>query len=178
MSSLLEQSGIGAATARRFLEESADVVLNGRRKSKLEETANCFPGDRILIDSGDVSDKKYILGLVERTIDKFHHIDVLVNNAAISVLGLFGGTSGEDLHRVMKTNVDGVFYAIRGALPHLLQSKGSIVNVSFVTAILGRMTPRLACFPAIIPACSLETHAPCDCHLVANHSIRINSYSN
>src|SRR5262245_37496027 len=89
-------SGIGAATAKRFLEEGAAVVLNGRRKSKLEETANGFPAERILIDNGDISEKKYALGLVERTSDKFHRIDVLVNNAAISVFGSFAGMSEED----------------------------------------------------------------------------------
>jgi meso-butanediol dehydrogenase / (S,S)-butanediol dehydrogenase / diacetyl reductase len=130
-------SGIGAATAKRFLEESAAVVLNGRRRNKLEETAHGFPGDRILIDSGDVSDNNYVLGLVKRTMDKFHRIDVLVNNAGISVFGSFVGTSEDDWHRVMKTNVDSVFYAIRAALPHLLQSKGSIVNVSSVSGLGG-----------------------------------------
>ncbi len=130
-------SGIGAATAKRFLQEGAAVVLNGRRKSKLEETANGFSSDKILIDSGDISEKTYVLGLVERILDKFHRIDVLVNNAGISVLGSFGGTSEEDWHRVMKTNVDGVFYAIRAALPYLLQSKGSIVNVSSVGGLGG-----------------------------------------
>ncbi len=130
-------SGIGAATAQRFLEEGAAVALNGRRKNKLEETAHGIPGDRVLIESGDISDRAYVPGLVERTVAKFHRIDVLVNNAAISVLGSFGGTSEEDWHKLMRTNVDGVFYAIRAALPHLLQSKGSIVNVSSVSGLGG-----------------------------------------
>ena len=130
-------SGIGAATARRFLEEGAGVVINGRRKNKLEETADGFPADRVLIDDGDISDKPYVLGLVERSLERFKRIDVLVNNAAILVLGSFGETSDEDWHRVMKTNVDGVFYAIRATLPHLLRSKGSIVNVSSVSGLGG-----------------------------------------
>jgi len=130
-------SGIGAATAKRFLEEDAAVVLNGRRENKLEETANGFPGDRVLIDSGDISEKTYVHGLVGRTIDKFHRIDVLVNNAAVSALGSFGGTPEEDWYKVMRTNVDSVFYAIRAALPHLLQSKGSIINVSSVSGLGG-----------------------------------------
>ena len=50
-------SGIGAATARRFLEEGAAVVLNGRQKSKLEATASGFLVDKTLIDSGDISEK-------------------------------------------------------------------------------------------------------------------------
>jgi meso-butanediol dehydrogenase/(S,S)-butanediol dehydrogenase/diacetyl reductase len=129
-------SGIGAATAKRFLEEGAAVVLNGRRRSKLEETAQGF-ADKVLIDSGDISERDYVFGLMRRTVERFGRLDVLVNNAAIDVLGSFGATPEEQWHRVMKTNVDGVFYAIRAALPHLLQAKGSIVNVSSVSGLGG-----------------------------------------
>jgi len=130
-------SGIGAATAKQFLGEGAAVVLNGRRKDKLEETAHGFSEDTVLIDSGDISDKEYVLGMVQRTVDRFKRIDVLVNNAAVSALGPFGTAPEEDWHKVMRTNVDGVFYAIRAALPHLLKSKGSIVNVSSVSGLGG-----------------------------------------
>ncbi len=130
-------SGIGAATAKRFLQEGACVVLNGRRKNKLEETAHDSPGDRVLVDSGDISQKEYVFGLMERTVQRFNRIDVLVNNAAVSVLGPFGTTPEEEWHTVMRTNVDGVFYAIRAALPHLLESRGSIVNVSSVSGLGG-----------------------------------------
>ena len=130
-------SGIGAATAKRFLSEGAAVVLNGRRKDKLEETAQGFPSDKILVDSGDISSREYVFRLVEHTVKKFGRIDVLVNNAAISILGSFGATAEEEWHKVMRTNVDGVFYTIRAALPHLLRSKGSIVNVSSVSGLAG-----------------------------------------
>jgi meso-butanediol dehydrogenase / (S,S)-butanediol dehydrogenase / diacetyl reductase len=130
-------SGIGAATVRRFLSEGAAVVLNGRRKDKIEETAHGSPSDKILIESGDISNREYVFQLVEHTITKFGRIDVLVNNAAISVLGSFGATAEEEWHKIMRTNVDGVFYAIRAALPHLLRSKGSIVNVSSVSGLGG-----------------------------------------
>ncbi len=96
-------SGIGAATAKRFLQEGAAVVLNGRRKNKLEETAHGFRSDRVLIDSGDISERDYVFGLVKRTVDRFKRIDVLVNNAAISALGPFGTTPEEEWHRVMRT---------------------------------------------------------------------------
>lgn len=130
-------SGIGAATARRFLAEGAAVVLNGRRKERLEETAHDFPDERVLIDSGDISEREYVTDLVQRTVEKFGRIDVLVNNAGISVLGPFEATPEDDWHKVMKTNVDGVFYATRAALPQLRQSKGSIVNVSSVSGLGG-----------------------------------------
>jgi meso-butanediol dehydrogenase/(S,S)-butanediol dehydrogenase/diacetyl reductase len=136
-------SGIGAATAKRFLEEGAAVVLNGRRKHKLEETAEGFSSDKLLIDCGDVSENDYFQGLVERAVTKFHRIDVLVNNAAISTLGSFGALPEEAWHKVMRTNVDGVFYGIRASLPHLLQSRGSIVNVSSVSGLGGDLVPEL-----------------------------------
>ena len=75
-------SGIGEATAKRFLQEGACVVLNGRRKNKLEETAHDFPSDRVLVDNGDISQKEYVFGLIERTVQRFNRIDILVNNAA------------------------------------------------------------------------------------------------
>jgi meso-butanediol dehydrogenase/(S,S)-butanediol dehydrogenase/diacetyl reductase len=130
-------SGIGAATAKRFLEEGASVVLNGRRRNKLEETASGFDTARLLILDGDVSDEKYLQTMVDATVTKFGGIDVLVNNAGISIFGPVLGSSVEDWHKVMRVNVDGVFLAIRAALPHLLNSKGSIVNVSSVSGLGG-----------------------------------------
>jgi meso-butanediol dehydrogenase/(S,S)-butanediol dehydrogenase/diacetyl reductase len=130
-------SGIGAATAKRFLQEGAAVVLNGRRKDKLEETARGFPSGTAVIDSGDISEREYVFGLAKRTADRFNRIDVLVNNAAVSAFGPFGATPEEEWRKVMRTNVDGVFYAIRAVLPHLLESRGSIVNVSSVSGLGG-----------------------------------------
>jgi meso-butanediol dehydrogenase/(S,S)-butanediol dehydrogenase/diacetyl reductase len=113
-------SGIGAATTKRFLNEGSAVVLNGRRKNKLEETARGFSSDAVLIDDGDISERDYVFELVKRTVVRFSQIDVLANNAAVSALGSFGTPPEEDWHKVMRTNVDGVFYAIRAALPHLV----------------------------------------------------------
>jgi len=130
-------SGIGAATAKRFLSEGAAVVLNGRRRDRLDESAKGFPADRVLIESGDISDREYVFRLVVHAVQRFGQIDVLVNNAAISMFGSFGAAPEEEWHKVMRTNVDGVFYTIRATLPHLLRSKGSIVNVSSVSGLGG-----------------------------------------
>jgi meso-butanediol dehydrogenase/(S,S)-butanediol dehydrogenase/diacetyl reductase len=130
-------SGIGAATARRFLLEDAAVVLNGRRGSKLEETAYGFPSDKVLIDGGDISDGEYVRGLMTRAADRFGKIDVLVNNAAIGFLGPFGEMPEEEWHKVMRTNVDGVFYGIRAALPYLRRTQGTIISVSSVSGLGG-----------------------------------------
>ena len=80
-------SGIGAGTARRFLQEGASVVLNGRREEKLHETIADFDSAQSLIHPGDVSDEEYVKRLVEDTIAKFGKLDVLVNNAGISSAG-------------------------------------------------------------------------------------------
>ena len=80
-------SGIGAATAKRFLTEGALVVLNGRRKEKLAETANGIDPKRVLLHDGDISDETYVTKLVAETVATFGRIDVLVNNAGIAAFG-------------------------------------------------------------------------------------------
>ena len=64
-------SGIGAATARRFLKEGAFVVLNGRRENKLHEPIAGFDAAKSLVHPGDVTDEAYVKRLVEDTVNKF-----------------------------------------------------------------------------------------------------------
>jgi len=130
-------SGIGAGTARRFLKEGAFVVLNGRRKHKLEETIAGFDAAKSLVHSGDISDEKYVKRLVADTVATFGKLDVLVNNAAFAIFGPFEKTTTEDWRKVMATDLDSVFFATREALPHLLKTKGSIINLSSASGLGG-----------------------------------------
>ncbi|ADW67215.1 SDR family NAD(P)-dependent oxidoreductase [Granulicella tundricola] len=130
-------SGIGAATAKRFLAEGALVVLNGRRKDKLSETAEGFDDGRVLLHSGDIADEGYVKQLIEATVAKFGKIDVLVNNAGVSAFGPILDSTTEQWRKVMSIDVDGVYFAIRAALPHLLKTRGNIVNVSSVSGLGG-----------------------------------------
>lgn len=130
-------SGIGAATAKRFLSEGASVALNGRRKEKLAVTAIGIDPTRVLLHDGDVSDEAYIKQLVEATVAKFGRIDVLVNNAGVAAFGPILNSTTEQWRKVMSIDVDGVYFAIRAALPHLLKTGGSIVNVSSVSGLGG-----------------------------------------
>ncbi len=130
-------SGIGAATAKRFLSEGASVALNGRRKEKLAETADGIDPARVLLNDGDVSDEAYIRHLVKSTVAKFGRIDVLVNNAGVAAFGPILNSTTEQWRKVMSIDVDGVYFAIRAALPHLLKTGGSIVNVSSVSGLGG-----------------------------------------
>ena len=123
-------TGIGAGAARRFLREGAAVVLNGRREHKLRETILGFDAAKAFVHPGDVSDEAYVKRLVEDTIRKFGRLDVLVNNAGFAILCPFEQTTTEVWRKTMGTDLDGIFFGCREALPHLLKSKGSIVNLS------------------------------------------------
>jgi meso-butanediol dehydrogenase / (S,S)-butanediol dehydrogenase / diacetyl reductase len=130
-------SGIGAATARRFLQEGAYVVVNGRREHKLHETIAGFDAAKSLVHPGDVSDEAYVKRLVEDTVNKFGKLDVLVNNAGMAIFGPFAQTTTQDWRKLMATDLDSVYFACREALPHLLKTKGTIINVSSVSGLGG-----------------------------------------
>ena len=130
-------TGIGAGTARRFLREGAFVTLNGRREHKLQETIRGFGAAKSLVHPGDVSDEEYVKRLVEDTVAKFGKLDVLVNNAGMAIFGPFAKTTTQDWRKVMATDLDSVYFACREALPHLLKTKGSIVNLSSVSGLGG-----------------------------------------
>ncbi len=130
-------TGIGAATARRFLQEGAFVALNGRRDEKLRETAADFDAARVLIHPGDVSDEASVTRLVADTVARFGRLDVLVNNAGFAIFKPFAQTTTEDWHKTMATDLDGVFFGAREALPHLQKTSGSIINVSSASGVGG-----------------------------------------
>jgi meso-butanediol dehydrogenase/(S,S)-butanediol dehydrogenase/diacetyl reductase len=130
-------SGIGAATARRFLKEGAFVTLNGRREHKLRETIAGFDAAKSLVHPGDVTDEEYMKRLVEDTVMRFGRVDVLVNNAGMAIFGPFEQTTTQDWRKVMATDLDSVYFASREALPHLLKTRGSIINLSSASGLGG-----------------------------------------
>ena len=130
-------TGIGAATAQRFLREGATVVLNGRREEKLRDTVAGSDAAKSLVHAGDVSDEAYIKRLVEDTIARFGRLDVLVNNAGFAIFGPFAELTTADWRRQLATDLDGVYFGTREALPHLVETGGSIVNVSSASGLGG-----------------------------------------
>lgn len=130
-------SGIGAGTARRFLKEGAIVVVNGRRDHKLRETIAGFDPGKSLVHPGDVSDEDYVKRLVGDAVAKFGKLDVLVNNAGFAIFGPFAQTTTRGWRNLMATNLDGVYFGCREALPHLLKTKGSIINLSSASGLGG-----------------------------------------
>lgn len=132
-------STIGAATAGRFLAEGASVVLSGDTES-LRETASGLDWRRILFHEGNLSEEAYAERLVEDTVSQFGRVDVLVNNVQSAKSRPLPnntteqwGKVTEQWHKMMPNDLDGVFFAVRSALPHLLQTRGAIVNVSLAS---------------------------------------------
>lgn len=130
-------SGIGAATARRFAEEGANVVLIGRTRAKLDKVASDLAPERTLVHEADVSDLAAVELFVSATVARFGSLDVLVNNAGVASLGGLVESSLDDYRKTMAINVDGVLYGCRIAMPYLLKSGGSIINVSSVSGLGG-----------------------------------------
>ena len=130
-------SGMGEATARRFANEGAKVVLVGRNREKLERVAKSLPSEKAFIKVADVSKWEEVQALVNDTVERLGKLDVLVNNAGVAVMGTLENTSLDDWHKVMSIDVDGVFHGCRAAMPHLIKSGGSIINVSSVSGLRG-----------------------------------------
>jgi meso-butanediol dehydrogenase/(S,S)-butanediol dehydrogenase/diacetyl reductase len=150
-------SGIGAATARRFLEEGANVVMVDKDGETLTTTAQSLqkeglPKERLLVQVADVSQSSSVEALVETAIHRFGQIDVLVNNAGTHQSGKPEEISDEDWRKVMSTDVDSVFYGCRAAIPHLEKTSGSIVNTASVSGTGGdwNMSPYNAAKGAVV----------------------------
>lgn len=121
-------SGIGAATAIAFAEAGWDVMAAGRDEGRLEEVADV--SDNIATWTGELVESEDCDELVADTIDEFGNIDCLVNCAGVYIRGNVADTSDDDWRLTMGINLDAVFYLSRAALPYLLKTTGSIVNVA------------------------------------------------
>ncbi|WP_285018769.1 SDR family oxidoreductase [Novosphingobium sp. fls2-241-R2A-195] len=130
-------SGIGAACARRFAQEGANVTLVARTREKLEAVAADLDPACTLVCVADVSSRGDVARMVEQTVAKFGGIDVLHSNAGIAVMKSFEDTTPEDWRQTMAIDVDGPFHCAQLALPHLKASKGCIVHTASVSGTGG-----------------------------------------
>lgn len=129
-------SGIGKALAGVFSQAGATVVLAARNEEKLREVAQSLPHENLVVPT-DVSNEGACRNLVDRTMEHFGKIDVLINNAGISMRALFNDMDLDVLRRVMDINFWGTVYCTKFALPHVLKNRGSIVGVSSVAGYRG-----------------------------------------
>jgi len=132
-------SGIGKALAYKFAKKGAKVVMGARNYAALIGIA-----DDIIADGGvaisvemDVTIEADCKRLIDEAIANFDKIDVLINNAGISMRAIFENTDIEVIKRLMDVNFWGTVYCTKYALPHLLDQKGSVVGVSSIAGLKG-----------------------------------------
>ena len=130
-------NGIGAAAARRFSSEGATVVLADYVAGDVMKMAATLPEDRTTAMVVDVSDPKAVEKMIEDTVRKYGKLDVMINNAGVHVVGSVLETSLDDWRRISGINIDGVVYGAKFSLPHLIRSKGCMINTSSVSGLGG-----------------------------------------
>ena len=130
-------SGIGEATARRFSSEGASVALVDRNEMPLAKVAKELPAQLTLAHLADVSDSEAVDAMVATVVKRFGRLDVVVNNAGVFEGGDPAEITDEQWRKVMATDLDGVFFGCRAALPHLEKTRGSIVNTASVSGTGG-----------------------------------------
>lgn len=132
-------SGIGYSCAAYFCEKGSKVVITGRNEDKLKDATQSLTsiGGEIKGIVSDVSKEAEVVSLIETVINKWGRIDVLINNAGISMRSMFEDVDLEVFKQVMDINFYGTLYITKHALPHLKHSKGSIIGVSSIAGKKG-----------------------------------------
>jgi len=127
-------TGIGRAIAERFLDEGATVVI-----ADVDEARGASTADELdcRFEQCDVQEYDQVTDLVDRTVEEFGGLDVMVNNA-----GIASETSVEEMElaeweTVLAINLDGVMHGTKAALPHLKASGGSIINLGSIYGLVG-----------------------------------------
>jgi NAD(P)-dependent dehydrogenase (short-subunit alcohol dehydrogenase family) len=126
-------SGIGLATARRFVAEGASVIVTGRDEATLNAAASEL---RVTAVQSDVADANARAALFERIKKDFGRLDILFANAGIVKFGPIEETVETDFESVLRTNVTAVFFTVQGALP-LMNSGASIILNGSMAASTG-----------------------------------------
>ncbi|TKR82300.1 hypothetical protein L596_016042 [Steinernema carpocapsae] len=134
-------NGIGRATAIQLATEGASVTIHGRSEDGLKKTQALIqekgiPADRILLVQGEIQNDHTIQDLVEKTMEKFGRLDVVINNAGTGGLPGMDRSSIECYDYIHEINIKPVIKINKLAEPHLEKTKGSIVNISSVASVL------------------------------------------
>jgi NAD(P)-dependent dehydrogenase (short-subunit alcohol dehydrogenase family) len=165
-------SGIGRASAELFSRNGSTVIAVGRNEkelSSLRMTVN--DSGTIIPHLADVTELSQLDRIVSDTIDHHDRIDVLVNSAGILKSGSLEGTTLDDWDKMLNINLRSVFALSQKCLPHLIEAKGNIVNVSSVAG------PRA--FPNLIAYCvskaAIDQLTRCAALELAPKGVRVNA---
>jgi short-subunit dehydrogenase len=130
-------SGIGRALAKEFYSRGARISLGARRIDQLETLKGELNNSDILCTQTDVAQEADCKRLINNTVEKYGRIDVLINNAGISMRALFKDMDMDVMRRIMGINFFGTVYCTKFALPYLLETKGSLVGVISIAGYVG-----------------------------------------
>ncbi len=132
-------SGIGEALAKKFAREGSKVVMGARNLQALERVAGEIKngGGKVSYLQCDVSNESNCKNLILKAVDTFGSVDVLINNAGVSMRAIFEDLDLKVIKRLMDINFWGTVYCSKHALPYLLQNKGSIVGISSIAGLKG-----------------------------------------
>lgn len=134
--------GIGRAIAYRFAREGYSLIINCSKsadalmalKSELEQNF----GVSVLASVGNIGEYSYVEKLFQEIKEEFGGVDIIINNAGISHIGLLSDMSAEDWHRIIDVNLSSVFYTSKLAIPYMVSNKrGKIINISSVWGNIG-----------------------------------------
>ena len=142
-------SGIGEATARLLCAEGACVVLGARRLEKLEALKQALTraGGKAEVAQTDVSKREEVQALVQKALDAFGRVDVLINNAGIMPNSRLDQLRVDDWERAIDINLKGTLYGIAAVLPTMqVQKSGHIINLSSLSG--HRVRPTSAVYSA------------------------------
>jgi NADP-dependent 3-hydroxy acid dehydrogenase YdfG len=131
-------SGLGESTARHLAKLGATVVLGARRKDRLDVIVKGIQADggKALAVKVDVTRRAEVEALVQKAIDTYGSIDVLVNNAGIMPIAPLALLKVDEWDRMIDLNIKGVLYGIAAALPHMQKQKsGHFINIASVFGI-------------------------------------------
>jgi pyridoxal 4-dehydrogenase len=138
--------GIGKAIAEKFSEEGASVVIADLNENGAKDVAESLTGEGLGLGA-DVSDPGDVQGMVDKTVDRFGRVDILVNNAAIVPFIPWDEVDLDHWRQIMSVNLDGPFLAIKAVeKPMREASYGRIVNIASNTILAG--TPNMAAYVA------------------------------
>jgi len=129
--------GIGKALVEEFLNLGATVATCSRTEVKLSELEMEFSEKPLFTMVADVSKEEDCKNFIEKTLEKYQKIDILINNAGISMRALFKDTELSTLRKVMDINFWGTVYCTKFALNSIIENKGTIVGVSSVAGYRG-----------------------------------------
>ena len=129
-------SGIGRAVAERLVREGARVVLGDVNAAALSE-AKAALGDATLMREIDVRDPAQCAAIVQTAVETSGGLDILCNVAGVLRMAPVSSFTTEDWNRIIQVNLSGTFFMCQPALPHLVETKGCIVNLASVAGLVG-----------------------------------------